>query len=69
MNEISNASKTMYIKFPTVTKLVYPFEAPGEQQTFRTTSYKYQLPFNSKIKLNLASKTETFKIIQLPEKN
>ena len=58
MNEIKNASKTMYIKFPTVTKLICPFESPSEHQNFRNTSYRASVnAIQNKIKMNLVSKT------------
>jgi hypothetical protein len=69
MNEITNASKTLYIKFPTVTKLTCPYDVTSEPNPFRNTAYRSQLSIHNKIKLNLVSKTEAFKIVQLPAKS
>lgn len=68
MDEIKDAHRTMFIKFPTVTKLVCPLEPPTGQH-FRNTCFRSTLTLHTKIRLSLVSNTETFKIIQLPEKS
>ena len=67
MQGLKDSHKTMYIKFPTVTKLVYPHETNHDNNRYRTTSYRSNLHNN--IKFTLVSKTESFKIINLPSKN
>ena len=66
MQEISNAHRTMYIKFPTVTKLQYPLEQSPEVSPMRATAYRSNLLRQTQIKIDIISKTESFKIINLP---
>lgn len=62
----------MYIKFPTVTKLQYPIELITDtSNTMRTTqalTFRQNFMRKTQIKLDLIRATESFKIIQLPEK-
>ena len=65
MQEVTNGNKTMYIKFPTVTKLQYPLDQP-EPAAYRTTNYRQTLMRQSLLKIDIINKAESFKIVHLP---
>jgi hypothetical protein len=58
----------MYIKFPTVTKLQYPTELIPEPSLRSTQSFRQNFVLKGQLKLDLIRATESFKIVQLPER-
>jgi hypothetical protein len=62
----------MYIKFPTVTKLQYPIELITDKSaTMRNTqalTFRQNYMRKTQIKLDIIRAADSFKIIQLPEK-
>jgi hypothetical protein len=68
MKDQLNEHRTMYIKFPTVTKLQYPFDLINDNSNSSRTTQSFRHNFMKKthINLELIRAAESFKIVQLP---